>query len=78
MDAVIKWLKIPKDGSTRENIISRDSAQRVLTEFDDCGNGYLSFPKLMAWLERNPTPNSFAEAELKHALLQVCCSTTLS
>ncbi len=75
MNSVLKWLKIPEDGNTREMIISRDSVQRILTEFDDRGDGYLSLPKLMAWLERKPTRNSFAEAELKHALLQVCSRT---
>ncbi len=67
----MKWLKIPEDG-TGEMGISRDVAQRVLEEFDDRGDGYLSLPRLMAWLEREPTRDSFAEAELKQALLQVC------
>ncbi len=72
-NSVLKWLKIPEGGSTGEkSSISHDKAQLILNEFDDCGDGYLSVPKLMIWLEMEPTVNSFAEAELKKVLLQVC------
>ncbi len=68
VNSVMKWFKIPEDG-TGEMGISRDVARRVLAEFDERGDGYLSLPRLEAWLEGEPTRNSLAEAELKQAFL---------